>query len=106
MPGDFGKVAGSDLTLFPEDDGLGVKLYGLDSGIGGGGGTLYDDIDESRDLGLNVESLDFGRAELRPTREERRPAGRVATACPFEEGGRRSIEGLGPSFTFGLYSIS
>jgi hypothetical protein len=102
----LGKVAGNDLTLFPEDDGLGVKLYVLDSGIGGGGGILKVDLDESRDLGLIVESLELGREELRPTREERIPAGRVATACPFEEGGRRSAEGLGPSLTFGLYSVS
>lgn len=91
IAGDFGKVAGSDLTLFPEDDGLGTKLYGLDSGIGGGGGTLYIDRCESRDLGrVDVESLELGRPVPRPTRDERRPAGRVATADPLEEGGRRS----------------
>jgi hypothetical protein len=94
MPGDLGNVAGSDLTLCPDDRGLCTKSNGEGSGIGGGGGALYAEYVESRDFGLRLGA-----------RDTRSPEGKAAEFELFDAG-RDAVAGLGPSFTFGLYSDS
>jgi hypothetical protein len=94
MPGDFGNVAGNDLTLWPDDLGRGVKSEADDSGMGGGGGALKAEYVESRDFGREPSGL-----------PARRPEGREAEFKPFEAG-RVAVAGLGPNLTFGLYNES
>jgi len=95
IPEDFGSVAGSDLTLPALERGLGISKVAGVSGIGGGGGKP--------EL-ARVESPDFRRGcTVDAGRDVRIPAGSVATArALFEEPGRLSADGLGPSFAFDL----
>lgn len=92
-------MAGSDFTLPALERGLGIsKVTGV-SGIGGGGGKTEPTKVESRDFGLGC-TVDTGR-------DVRIPIGSVAIArLLFDEPGRLSGDGLGPSFAFDLYKDS